>query len=45
MKISQDVRDYAKEQQIDDEKALIVGMEEKSKEFKKSGSNIYVKKD
>lgn len=41
MKISQDVRDYAKAKGIEDEKALEVGMEEKSKEFQKSGHQIY----
>ena len=45
MKISQDVRDYAKDHQLDDEKALISGMAEKSKEFKEAGSNLYIKKN
>ncbi len=41
MKITQDVREYAKEQNIAEEKALAVGMAEKAKEFVKSGSEIY----
>ena len=41
MKITQDVRDYAKAKGIDEKKALEQGMKEKSDEFKKSGYNIY----
>ncbi len=41
MKITQDVREYAKEQNLEAEKALAVGMAEKAKEFVKSGSEIY----
>ena len=41
MKITQDVREYAKEQNVAEEKALAVGMAEKAKEFVKSGSEIY----
>src|SRR5688500_12420406 len=41
MKITQDVREYAREQNIEAEKALAVGMSEKAKEFVKSGSEIY----
>ncbi len=44
MKITQDVRDYAKEKGIQDEKdAIEKGMEEMSDEFKKAGGEIYVK--
>lgn len=43
MKITQDVRNYAAEKGLsDEEKALEKGMEEKSKEFKKAGSEIYL---
>ena len=41
MKITQDVREYAKEQNIEAEKALAVGMSEKAKEFVPTGSEIY----
>jgi phosphomethylpyrimidine synthase len=41
MKITQDVRDYAKAQDIEAEKALAVGMSEKAKEFVAGGSEIY----
>ena len=41
MKITQDVREYAKEQNIAEEKALAVGMAEKAKEFIDKGSEIY----
>jgi phosphomethylpyrimidine synthase len=41
MKITQDVRDYAREQGVEAEKALAVGMSEKAKEFVATGSEIY----
>ncbi len=41
MKITQDVRDYAAQLQVDEQKAIQIGMKEKSEEFKKSGSEIY----
>ena len=41
MKITQDVREYAKEQNVEAEKALAVGMAEKSKEFLETGAEIY----
>jgi phosphomethylpyrimidine synthase len=41
MKITQDVREYAREQNVEAEKALAVGMAEKSKEFLESGAEIY----
>ncbi len=43
MKISQDVRDYAAEKGISDEDALKQGMQEKSIEFVKKGSEVYQK--
>ena len=44
MKISQDVRDYAKAKGIDDEnEALKQGMDEKSKQFLDEGADIYHK--
>ena len=42
MKITQDVRDYAKEHKIEDQDAIAEGFKEKSEEFKKQGSQIYV---
>ena len=41
MKITQDVREYAREQNIEAEKALAVGMSEKAKEFVATGAEIY----
>jgi phosphomethylpyrimidine synthase len=43
MKITQDVRDFAAQQGISGEEALKKGMQEKSIEFKKRGSEIYQK--
>jgi phosphomethylpyrimidine synthase len=43
MKISQDVRDYAAQQGISEDEALLKGMETKSVEFMKTGSEIYHK--
>lgn len=43
MKITEDVRKYAKEVGIKEEEALAAGMEEKSKEFVESGAEVYVK--
>ena len=44
MKISQDVRDYADEQGLDNvDQAIEKGMEEMSKEFKEKGGEIYNK--
>ena len=43
MKITQDVRDYAKAKGLTEEGVLAKGMEEKSKEFKEKGSEVYVK--
>ena len=41
MKISEDVRQYAAAQNLSEEAALKKGMEEKSKEFKESGAEVY----
>jgi phosphomethylpyrimidine synthase len=41
MKITQDVREFAARQGISDEEALAKGMEVKSIEFVKQGSEIY----
>ena len=43
MKISQDVRDYAKNKGFTDQEALKQGMQEKSIEFVKKGSKVYQK--
>ncbi len=41
MKITQDVRDYAAQKQIDEQSALDVGLKEKAQEFVASGGEIY----
>jgi phosphomethylpyrimidine synthase len=41
MKITQDVRDYAAQLQVDAQQAIQLGMKEKAEEFKKTGSEIY----
>ncbi len=41
MKITQDVRDYAEKQGLEAEKALVAGMQEKTVQFIKRGSEIY----
>ncbi|RZK61991.1 MAG: thiamine biosynthesis protein ThiC, partial [Pedobacter sp.] len=42
MKITQDVREYAAEQGLNDLDALTKGMQDKSKEFSEKGSEIYL---
>lgn len=42
MKITQEVRDYAKEHGLDEEEVLNEGMAEKSKEFAEKGGEIYL---
>lgn len=42
MKITQDVREYAAQKQIDERVALGVGMKEKAEEFVATGSELYV---
>jgi phosphomethylpyrimidine synthase len=42
MKITQEVREYAKTQGVDEAKALDAGMAQKSAEFKRKGSEIYL---
>jgi phosphomethylpyrimidine synthase len=45
MKITQDIRDYANNKGLKDIKVAIdFGMDEKSKEFKAQGNEIYIKK-
>jgi phosphomethylpyrimidine synthase len=41
MRISQDIRNYAKENKLDTNEAIEKGMKEKATEFKQSGGNIY----
>ncbi len=41
MKITQDVREYAKTRGLDEKEALTAGMEEKSREFEATGAEIY----
>ncbi len=42
MKITQDVREYAKEHGITEDQALRKGFEEKSKEFRDKGADVYL---
>ena len=42
MKITQDVRDYAAQKQLDEQAAIQVGLQEKSEEFRKTGGQIYL---
>jgi phosphomethylpyrimidine synthase len=42
MKITEDVRKFAAEYKISEEEALQTGLEQKGKEFKKSGAEVYV---
>ena len=41
MKITQDVRDYAAQLNIDEQQAIQIGMKEKAEEFKNTGAEIY----
>ena len=41
MKISQEVRDYAADKGLDEGDALKTGMEEKAREFKRGGAELY----
>jgi phosphomethylpyrimidine synthase len=41
MRISEDVKNYAKQKDLDEQKALDSGLKEMADEFKKSGSKIY----
>ena len=43
MKITQDVREYAAQKEIDEQAALGVGMKEKAQEFVAAGGDIYAK--
>ena len=43
MKITQDVREYAAQKEIDEQSALSVGMKEKAEEFVAAGAEIYGK--
>ncbi|GAB4183795.1 MAG: phosphomethylpyrimidine synthase ThiC [Wenzhouxiangellaceae bacterium] len=43
MKISQDVRDYARDKGIGESEAVELGMQEKAQEFKQAGAEIYRK--
>jgi phosphomethylpyrimidine synthase len=43
MKITQDVREYAAQKEIDEQAALGVGMKEKAEEFIAAGGDIYAK--
>ena len=42
MKISQEVRDYAAQKNVEEASALEEGLKEKAKEFKEKGSEVYL---
>ena len=42
MKITQDVREYAAQKELDEQAALHEGMREKAEEFREGGSDIYL---
>lgn len=44
MRISQDIRDYAKKNDLSEAEAINKGLKEKAKEFVDTGSNLYQKK-
>ena len=41
MKITQDVRDYAAQKQLNEQEAIQIGMNEKADEFRKTGAELY----
>ncbi len=43
IKITEDVRKYAAEQELSEEQALHAGMEQNSREFSEAGAEIYSK--
>jgi phosphomethylpyrimidine synthase len=43
MQITEDVRRYAAEKGLTDEAALEAGLQEKAKEFKESGAEVYAR--
>jgi phosphomethylpyrimidine synthase len=43
MKITQDVRDYARKKGLDEANALSAGMAEKAEEFRTQGAEVYKK--
>jgi phosphomethylpyrimidine synthase len=42
MKTTEDIRKFAAEQKISEEQALQIALEQKAKEFRKSGAGLYV---
>jgi phosphomethylpyrimidine synthase len=43
MKITEDVRKYAAEQELSEDDALKAGLEQKAREFSEAGAEIYSK--
>jgi len=43
MKITEDVRKYAAEQNLSEDEALRIGMEQKSRDFANAGAELYAK--
>lgn len=42
MRITQDIREYAQQKGLDEEQAIQVGLEEKAKEFREAGGELYL---
>ncbi len=43
MRITQDVREYARAHRLDVERAIEAGLQEKAREFREAGGRIYQK--
>jgi phosphomethylpyrimidine synthase len=43
MKITQEVRDYASQQGLEEQAAVEAGLREKAEEFRQGGAEIYLK--
>jgi len=41
MRITQDIRDYAEREGLDDQAAVLAGMQEKARQFRESGGHLY----
>ena len=43
MRITQDIRDYAKAHGLDAAQGIAVGLDEKAREFREAGGKLYLK--
>jgi phosphomethylpyrimidine synthase len=43
MRITQEVRDFARSRNLEDEEAIEAGMREKAEEFRERGGEVYTK--